>query len=66
MAVENFLIFKKIVMFFGARARFEKYHKINVDMCHCRSNGMSEQWVVGEMGCRSNGLSEKWAVGIMT
>jgi hypothetical protein len=26
---------------------------------------LSEKWAVGVMGCRSNGLSELWVVGIM-
>ena len=35
----------------------------------CRRNGLSEKWVVGEVGfvgevgCQINGLSEKWVVG---
>ena len=29
----------------------------------CRTNGLSNQWVVGPMGCWSNGLSNQWAVG---
>ena len=29
----------------------------------CRTSGLSDKWVVGQVGCRTSGLSDKWVVG---
>ena len=29
----------------------------------CRTGGLSDRWVVGQVGCRTGGLSDKWVVG---
>ena len=31
----------------------------------CRTNGLLEKWLVGQMACRTDGLSDKWVVGEM-
>ena len=31
-----------------------------------RTNGFSDQWVVGPMGFRTNGSSDQWVVGLST
>ena len=29
----------------------------------CRTGGLSDRWVVGQVGCRTSGWSDKWVIG---
>jgi hypothetical protein len=31
----------------------------------CRTNGVSDKWLVRPMACQSNGVSDQWRVGLM-
>ena len=31
----------------------------------CRTNGLSDQWIVGPVDCRTSGLADQWTVPVV-